>query len=360
VYLAEAYSPLWGFLYGWTAFTFINPASIAALAVAFVAYLGFFVSLDPVASRTVAIGAIVLLTAINCYGVRLGATTQNVLTVTKIVVLVVLVIAGLVLPSSGVLAASVEMPSGGLMARFGLAMIICLWAYDGWMEVTYVGGEVRDPGRNIPRSIWWSLVIVVGVYLLLNAALLAALGVPAMAASSAVASDAAVATMGTAGAAFVAVGVMVSTLGSNNGIILTTARAPYAMARRGYFMQWAGAIHPRFKTPSTAIMLQALWASLLVLSGTFVQLVTFSTVVLLIFTGWTVTSLFVIRRKAPDFDGYRTWGYPFTPILFLSITGWSVVYTLFNRPGESLVGIGFCALGVPAYYFLRRRREYAE
>jgi APA family basic amino acid/polyamine antiporter len=356
VYLAEAYGPLWGFLYGWTAFTFINPASIAALAVAFVAYLGFFISLDTVTANAVAIGAIIVLTTINCFGVRLGAMTQNILTVLKIGLLVVLVVAGLTLASSGIDAPIVDLPSGGFLARFGLAMIICLWAYDGWMEVTYVGGEVRDPGRNIPRSIGWSLVIVVGVYLMVNAAMMAALGVGGMAASSAVASDAAVATMGTAGAAFVAIGVMVSTLGANNGIILTTARAPYALARRGYFMQWAGAIHPRFKTPVVAMVFQSGWAIVLTLTGSFNQLATYVVFASFVFYAMSAGAVLVLRRRRPDLPRpYRTWGYPVTPVVFILFALWLVGNTVAAAPVDAAVGLGMIALGVPVFLYWKTR-----
>ncbi len=358
VYLAEAYSPLFGFLYGWTAFTFINPASIAALAVAFVSYLGFFMTFDPLTAKIVAIGSIALLTGVNCLGVRAGATTQNVLTILKILVLLVLVIAGLVFSSSAPEAMAAVVPEGSFASRFALAMVICLWAYDGWMEVTYVGGEVRDPGRNIPRSIVLSLVIVIGVYLLVNAALMVALGVAGMAASTAVASDAAVATMGTVGAAFVAIGVMVSTAGTNNGIIFTTARAPYAMAQRGYFMKWAGAIHPRFQTPVVAMVLQGSWASILALTGTFNQLATYVVFASFVFYGMSAAAVLVLRRRKPDMPRpYQTWGYPVTPILFVGFALWLVGSTIVAAPVDAAIGLGMIVLGVPVYFYWKSDRR---
>ncbi len=358
VYLAEAYSPIFGFLYGWTAFTFINPASIAALAVAFVSYLGFFMTFDPLTAKIVAIGSIALLTGVNCLGVRAGATTQNVLTILKILVLLVLVIAGLVFSSSAPEAMAAVVPEGSFASRFALAMVICLWAYDGWMEVTYVGGEVRDPGRNIPRSIVLSLVIVIGVYLLVNAALMVALGVAGMAASTAVASDAAVATMGTVGAAFVAIGVMVSTAGTNNGIIFTTARAPYAMAQRGYFMKWAGAIHPRFQTPVVAMVLQGSWASILALTGTFNQLATYVVFASFVFYGMSAAAVLVLRRRKPDMPRpYQTWGYPVTPILFVGFALWLVGSTIVAAPVDAAIGLGMIVLGVPVYFYWKSDRR---
>lgn len=356
VYLAEAYGPLAGFLYGWTAFTFINPASIAALAVAFVSYLGFFVHLDRVVANAVAIGIIAILTTINCYGLRYGVVTQNLLTVMKVALLVVLVGAGLLLPSSVEAVELIATPEGSFISRFGLAMIICLWAYDGWMEVTYVGGEVKDPGRNMPRSILWSLVLVIGIYLLVNAALLTVLGVGGMAASTAVASDAAIVTMGATGAAFVAIGVMVSTLGANNGVVICSARAPYALAQRGYFMAWAGAIHPRFKTPVLALLAQAVWSALLVLTGTFNQLATYVVFASFVFYAASAGAVLVLRRRRPDMERpYRTWGYPVTPILFILFAAWLVGNTISAAPRDALVGLGMIALGVPVFWYWKKR-----
>ncbi len=356
VYLAEAYGPLAGFLYGWTAFTLINPASIAALAVAFVSYLGFFVHLDRVVANAVAIGTIAILTIINSFGLRYGAITQNLLTIIKVALLFVLIGAGLLLPSNAQAVAASATPEGGLVSRFGLAMIICLWAYDGWMEVTYVGGEVKDPGRNLPRSILWSLMLVIGIYLLVNAALLATLGIGGMAASTAVASDAAVATMGATGAAFVAIGVMVSTLGSNNGIVICSARAPYALAQRGYFMAWAGAIHPRFKTPVLALLAQAVWSAILVLTGTFNQLATYVVFASFVFYAASAGAVLVLRRRRPDMERpYRTWGYPVTPILFILFAAWLVGNTISAAPRDALVGLGMIALGVPVFWYWKRK-----
>ena len=356
VYLAEAFGPLAGFLYGWTAFTFINPASIAGLAVAFVAYLGFFVALAPGMADAIAIGTIVLLTAINCFGLRYGAVTQNVLTVLKMLLLVVLIGAGLLLPSNAEAVAALATPEGSFATRFGLAMIICLWAYDGWMEVTYVGGEVKNPGRNMPRSILWSLAVVIGVYLLVNAALLATLGVGGMAASTAVASDAAVATMGVMGAAFVAVGVMISTLGANNGIVICSARAPYALAERGYFMAWAGAIHPRFQTPVVALVMQGAMSAVLVLTGTFNQLATYVVFASFVFYAGSAGAVLVLRRKKPDMERpYRTWGYPVTPILFILFAAWLVGNTISAAPMDALVGFGMISAGIPVFLYWKRR-----
>src|SRR3989441_1123699 len=236
-YLGEAYGPVWGYLYGWTAGVVINPASIAAIAVGFATYVGFFVPLGATGIKSVAILSIVALTVLNCLGVKPGTVTQNVLTLIKIGLVAALIVIGFVLPGGNVANFEPLWPDaspGSLIAPFGIAMVAVLWAYDGWIEVTYVGGEVKDPGRNLPRSIVLSTLIAVALYCLVTASFAYVLSPSKMAASPLVASDAAQVTLGRAGAGLIAVAIMISTLGSNNGIVLTAARIPYAMARDGH------------------------------------------------------------------------------------------------------------------------------
>ncbi len=234
VYLTTAYGPVWGYLYGWTAGVVINPASIAAIAVGFATYLGFFVPLADPGIKGVAIVSIVALTLLNALGVKLGVLIQNVLTLVKIGLLAVLIAAGFVVPGGNLENFSPvwpDAPLGSLIAPFGVAMLAALWAYDGWIEITYVGGEVKDPERNVPRSIVLSTLIAMALYCLVTASFAYVLSPVRMAASSLVASDAAQVTLGRAGAALVAVAILTATLGSNNGQVLAGARIPYAMAR---------------------------------------------------------------------------------------------------------------------------------
>src|SRR5207253_2994138 len=276
VYLTEAYGPVWGYLYGWASGVVINPASIAAIAVGFATYCGFFVPLAGAGIKAVAVASIVALTALNCLGVRLGAITQNVLTLIKMALLVVLIVAGFVLPGGSVTNLSpLWPPGGGLIAPFGVAMVAALWAYDGWIEITYVGSEVKDPERNVPRSIVLSTLIGMALYCLVTASFAYVLSPARMAASSLVASDAAQVTMGRAGAALVAVAIMTATLGSNNGIVLTAARVPYAMARDGVLPRWLAGVHPRFLTPVPSLVVQAVIAIALAFTGTYNQLFTY-------------------------------------------------------------------------------------
>ena len=263
VYLSRAYGPLWGYLYGWSSGVVINPASIAAIALGFATYVGFFFPLGDGGTRAVAVASIVGLTVLNSLGVRLGAITQNVLTLTKIGLVIVLIVVGFVLPGGGVANLAPlwsDAPLGEQIASFGVALVAVLWAYDGWIEVTYVGSEVKDPERNMPRSIILSTFIAIALYCLVTASFAYVLSPAKMGASSLVASDAAKVTLGAAGAGLVAVAIMTATLGSNNGIVLTAARVPYAMARDGLLPRWLATVHPRFLTPIPSLAVQAVVA----------------------------------------------------------------------------------------------------
>jgi APA family basic amino acid/polyamine antiporter len=228
-----------------------------------------------------------------------------------------------------------------------------MFSYSGWNAAAYIGEELRDPQRTLPLSLILGTIVVAIIYMGLNAVYIYAMPLDDMKGVLRVGEMATERLFPATAAPFLNVLFMATILGSVSAMTIAGPRVYFAMARDRLFPAPIARIHPKYQTPSTAILLQATWASLLVLSGTFAQLVTFSTVVLLVFTGWTVFSLFVLRKRRPDFNGYRTWGYPFTPILFLLITGWSVVYTLRERPQESLVGLGICALGIPGFFLLR-------
>src|SRR2546429_5966863 len=241
VYLTRAYGPASGFLYGWTSGVVINPASIAAIAVGFATYFGFFVPLSGAGIKLVAVLSIVALTVLNSLGVRLGAVTQNVLTLIKMALLVVLIVVGFALPGGS--AANLaplwaDAPPGHQVASFGVALVAVLWAYDGWIEITYVGSEVTDPERNLPRSIVLSTIIGMALYCLVPPSFAHLLSPAKMAASSFVASVAAQAPLGGAGAALVAVAITIATIGADHGIVLTAARVPYPMARGGLLPGW--------------------------------------------------------------------------------------------------------------------------
>ena len=358
VFLREAYGPVWGYLYGWASAVVINPASIAAIAVAFATYLGFFLPLDSHAIKGVAILSIALLTGINCLGVRTGARTQNGLTLLKIGLVALLILLGFALP--GGRAANFtpvwpRQPFATLISPFGVAMVAALWAYDGWIEITYVGGEVKEPERNLPRSIIASTVLAIVLYSLITMSFVYVLPHARLASSPLVASAAARVTMGQAGATLVAVAILISTFGANNGIVLTAARIPYAMARDGLLFRWAAGVHPRFLTPVPALVAQGIVASVLALSGTYDELFTY-----VIFTSWVFYAMSCgavirLRHKAPALPRpYRAWGYPVTPVVFIAFATWLVANTIVAAPRDAAVGAGIVLAGLPGYFYWKR------
>jgi len=356
VYLREGVGPVWGFLYGWANAVLINPASIGAIAVVFATYLGILVPLSPAGIKLVAVGSIVALTALNCAGVRAGAVTQNVLTVLKVGALAGLIVAAFVLPggSPANLTAG-TVPAGGLLGPLGVAMVAVLWAYDGWIEITFVGSEVVDPGRVLPRSIVWSLGIVVLVYTLTNLAFLYVLPPERMAGSPVVASDVATVVLGPAGAAVVAGAIAIATLGANNGIVLTAARIPYAMARDRRFFPWAGRVHPTLGTPVPALLAQGVVAVVLALTGTYEKLFTYVVFASWVFYALGCAAVLRLRRTRPDLPRpYRAWGYPLSPLIFIGFAAWVVGSAIVATPWEAAVGGLIVAAGLPGYWYWSR------
>jgi amino acid transporter len=357
-YLREAYGTVWAFLYGWANFAVINTASIAAIAVGFARYIGFFTPLSEAAIRIIAILSILALTLLNCRGVRLGATTQNILTTLKIGALLALIATSFVLPGG---AASQFQPlwptgtAGQWIGPFGVAMVAVLWAYDGWIETTYVGSEIVDPGRNLPRSIIYSTVIVIALYVLVSVAYAFVLSPVGMAGSALVASDAANVTIGSLGATLVVVAILISTLGANNGIILTAARIPYAMARGGMFFRSQGIVHPRYATPTVALLTQGAVAATLTAFGTYDQLFTYVVFAQFVFYALSAGAVIKLRHTAPQLARpYRTWGYPVTPIVFIAFAAWLVYNTIVETPLDSAVGAGIILLGLPGYWYWKK------
>ena len=358
-YLREAYGPVWAFLYGWANFAVINPASIAAIAVGFATYLGFFVSLSPNAIKAIAISSIAGLTLLNCLGVRLGATTQNVLTLLKMGALAALIATAFLLVGGSAANFQPLWPPGavsGWIKPFGVAMIGALWAYDGWLETTYVGSEIKDPGKNLPRSIILGALIVIVFYVLASVAYSYVLSPVRIAGSTLVASDAAKVTMGAVGAGFVAVAILVSTLGANNGIILTAARIPYAMARGGLFFRSQGSVSSRFATPVVALVTQGVISAVLTLSGRYDQLFLYVVFAQFVFYALGCGAVMRLRRTAPQVPRpYRTWGYPVTPLVFIAFALWLVANTILERPLDSAVGAALLLCGLPGYFYWKKK-----
>ena len=355
VYLREAYGPLWAFLCGWSYFVIIRSGGIATVAVGFAIYLGVFLPMSPLVSRLTAAALIGILTVVNYRGIHGGALVQKIFTALKLIGLVALIASAFVVPP--LVKQDWSIPAGSFSwSRFGVAMIACLWAYNGWMAIGFVAGEIRRPERNLPRSLGIGMAVVTVIYLLANIAFFRALPVPQIAGTERVAALTATQTMGMAGAVLVTITILISTVGTTNGNILTASRVYFAQARDGLFFRSAGNVHRRFETPSVAILIQGIWSAVLALSGSYERLFAFATFAAWIFYGMAVIGVMVLRRKQPDAPRpYRMWGYPATPLLFGMVTVWFVSNTLIERPGPSLLGLVLIATGVPVYYYWKKR-----
>ena len=352
VYLRAAFGPLWAFLCAWTFVLAVLAGGSAWLAVTFSIYAGYFIPLSPVAARALSIALIAVLSAVNYVGVREGARVQKIFTGLKIAGLLVLVSAAFLSPHSAVQQASVQPIT---LANFGIAMSACLMAYNGWSYVSFVAGEVKDPQRNLLRAVMIGVAAVAVLYLSANAAYLKIMTVSEISASARVGADVATRSMGSVGGTFVAVTVLLSIIGAINGCILTAARIPFAQARDNLFFASFGKVHPRFQTPASAILWGGVWTSLLVLTGSYETLYSYSIVAAWIFYTMTVTSVWVLRRKLPEHPRpYRMWGYPWTLWIFVAVSAWFIVNSFITQPLPSFMAFVIIASGAVAYWIWRR------
>jgi len=358
VYLSEAYGPVWGYLYGWSAVAVINTASIAAVGVAFSEYLRFFFPITDVSIKGIAVATIVLLTIINILDVKSGARFQNLFTISKLGAIFGIIILGLVMEGGSNQNLSPffsDQSFTELVGPLGLAMVSVLWTFDGWIFITYVAGEVKNPGRNIPLSLIFCMLIVVTIYLLLNYVLIYTLGFTGMNGSDLVVSDAASVFLGNKGAAIVTLIILISLIGANNGFVLTSARINYAMAKDKLFFYQASQIHPRFKSPSNALIIQCVWASLLTFTGTFNQLITYIIFASWIFYGMSAGAVIILRNKKPDMERpYKTPAYPWIPIIFILFAIFLTINTIIEAPRDAAIGAGIILAGLPMYYYWKK------
>jgi len=357
VYMREAYGPFWAFLYGWTIMLVVIPGSIAALCSAFLLYLTLFVPMSWWTGKVVGILLLAGLAVVNVRGVKQGAGVQSLFTVLKVAGLVALVGLALGTWQGDVAHFAPLLPpalSAGLLPAIGLAMISTLFAYDGWHFVGFVAGEIRDPQRNIPRSIILGVVAVIAIYVSANLAYIFVLGQPRIAGSARVASDAMAAMIGPTGATFIAFTILCSTFGAMSANVLAGPRVFFAMATDGLFVPRLATVHPRFHTPAAAIWTMALWSGVLTLTGGYEHLITLSGFANWIFFTMVVLAVIVLRRRRPDLPRpYRVPGYPITVIVFVVVSSFFVVNTLVGAPRSSLMGLGLLLIGVPFYFYRR-------
>jgi len=368
VYLSEAFGPLPAFLYGWTFLFVINAGGIAAIAVTFAHYLADLVGLSTAWVTPTAVAAIVALTAVNYVGVRMGSAVQNVLTVLKLAALGLLIGAGLLAGSAAGSGAGLAVRGSGVsIHNLGIALIPALFAYGGWAHANNVGGELRDGDRTLPRAIVLGMCGVIVVYVLASAAYLRALGVEGLAGSSAPASDVLRRTLGPIGSTIISLGIVTSTLGFVGICIMSAPRILQAMAADGLALRSAAALHPRFRTPHVALMIQGSWAAVLTLSGTYGQLLDYVVFGDWIFFGLIAATIFRYRRRdargepagteAAGVSRYRAPLYPVLPALFVATCAYVVVSSVASNPLNALMGAGLILLGVPVFAWYRRARN---
>ena len=354
VYLREAYGPCCAFVSGWTFMLAVLSGGSAWLAVTFSIYAGYFLPLTPPRAKVLSIALIALLSAVNYLGVRESAWVQRTFTYLKIGAILVLIGAGLFLPHAAHPVTAGTQSSISL-SKFGIAMAACLMAYNGWSYVSFVAGEVRDPARNLLRSLVIGMVGVALLYIFANVAYLRVMTVEQIAASDRVGADMATRTLGPIGGTFVSITVLLSVIGAINGCILTAARIPFAQARDGLFFARFGEIHPRFQTPGFAILCGGLWTIVLVLTGSYETLYSYSILAAWVFYTLSVAAVFVLRRKLPDAERpYRMWGYPWTLWLFVATSIWFMLTSWVTQPLPSSMAFAIIAAGICAYGIWRK------
>lgn len=361
VFLKQAFSPVLGFLWGWAMFWSMHSGIIAAIAVVFARYAAFFVPVGDGGIRAIAIIGIVALSAINYAGVRQGSAVQTAFTIGKVAAILLIIVLGFVLGSRlpDHFVVNSAGGAGGIgqirLREFALALVAGLFAFGGWHMVTYAAEETRDPRRTIPRALVIGILIVTGCYVALNAVYLYILPLETVAASTRVAADAATVLAGPRGAAAISGLVIFSTFGALSGVVLAGPRVYFAMARDGLLFRWIAEIHPRFRTPHRAIVLQAVWSSVLVATGTYRELFTRVVYTEWIFFGAMAMGLFLLRRRPGYNPTYIMWGYPATPLLFVISSAAIVLNQVLSDPIESATGLMLVGIGLPVYYVWVRR-----
>ena len=382
VYLKKIYNRFFSFMYGWSLFTVIQTATISSLAYVFAQSLNSIITIPVIFSslqhftlggifypfqdfgvKMTAILLILILTGLNIFGLKSGAGVSRALTVLVFIGLLTVVFFGL--SSVTVKPANFmdfkELTNGTItLSSFYTAMLAAFWAYQGWVSVGFIGGEVKDPTRNIPKGIVTGVFIVIFIYLLVNVTYLTLLSIPQLIhiheSGNQIAAVEAVRTFwGKGGVMFISLLILVTTLGCTNASILTGARPYYAMAREKLFFRGIAKIN-NANVPSNSLLWQGIWASVLVLSGTFDQLTDMIIFSVFIFYGATALGVFILRHRIPDVHRpYKVWGYPVVPAVFILFCVGLFFNTIITRPREAAIGLILIFSGIPVYFFLKRK-----
>jgi APA family basic amino acid/polyamine antiporter len=361
VFLREIYSPAIGFLWGWAMFWSMHTGIAAAIATIFARYAAYFVPMGDAAMRVVAVGAILVLSAVNYIGVKFGSGVQTAFTVVKVVAVAAIIAAGALLDPASVSATATSpgLAEAGL-DDFLLAVGAGLFAFGGWHMVTYTAEETKDPERTIPRSLVLGTLIVTACYVGLNMVYLSVLPIDRVIASTRVAADTFEALVGTRGGSFVSALVMFSAFGALNGVILAGPRVYYSMAHDGLLFKAAADVHPRFRTPGRAIALQGVWAAVLVLTGTYRELFT-----RVIYTEWIFFALLAVgvvllRQRAGYAPRWRMPGVPVIPVVF-ALVSFAIAFNQIRvDPVNSAIGLLMVLIGLPVYWIWGRTAKRSE
>jgi basic amino acid/polyamine antiporter, APA family len=395
IFFKHMYGDFIAFLYGWAAFAVFNTAGVASIAyvlgtyveyffvlprfpetteqsvVMYLPYIGSIYPLQNFGVKSVTIAIVLLLTFINYRSTRSGGNIQVVFTALKVIAIAMIVF-GFLFSGKGSAAnltndASNIHPTGwALASAFVAAMSGAFWGYDGWNNITFVGGEIIRPEQNIPKSLIIGIALCILIYTLIVASYLYVLPIDKIASSGLVAADAAQVVFGSFGAGMIALIVIISTFGTTNGNVLATARVSFAMAQEKNFFAVAGKVHPKFNTPGNALWIHGIYTSLLVLSGSFDMLTDMLIFVSWLFYGLSAAGVFVLRKKMPDAPRpYRTWGYPYVPAIFVLFTAFFLVMTLWYDISlyaagksaiiNSILGLLLTLLGVPLYWYFKNQ-----
>lgn len=388
--MRDAYGRPWGFIYGWTQFAIARSASAAALAVGFAIFLNqllngaltvnFFTVHLPYGLeipfgrlQLVALGAIALTVLINCAAVTFSGGVATFLTAIKVMLLIAVGLGAFFYSSgdwshlsqanAGGTCEGVAITTGGL-AGFAAAMLGALWAYDGWNNITFLAGEVKHPERNLPLGLIISMFLVMGLYLLVNLGyyhVLTPTEVASVPASLSVAAEVVRRLLGAMALTLMAAAMMMSSFGALHASILATSRVPYAMARDRLFFAGLSKVSPRTHVPIRSLIVLGIWSSVLTLSGSYDTLTDSAIFALTIFYAFVAASVFIFRRRLPDAPRpYRTWGYPVVPIVFLVVTAWLILRTIWDNPKQSAIGLGLILIGLPVYLIWAKRDREAE
>jgi APA family basic amino acid/polyamine antiporter len=378
IYLREAYGPWAGFLFGWGFFWVIECGGVAALAVGFAEYFGYFIpalstktyllkfhllgfdySLS--AGQLIAAASILFLSAINYVGIKSGIVVQNIFTFLRIAAVAVFIVLGLTMGSKAGVVSFEGLMTGDMsfsIKFFGLALIAVLWTYDGWYSINCTAGEIKNPGKNIPRSLILGTISVTLIYFLMNIVYVSALPIERMKGVARIGELASTQLFGSTATFFISATIMISIFGCLSASILYGPRVFLAMAQDRCFFKSMRYIHPRYRVPTKAIVWQGIWSSLLCLSGTYQDLFEYVVFALVIFWAATGLAVIILRSKRPETPRpYKAWGYPVLPILFVLVNIGVFLNTIWAQPRKSLIGLIILVAGIPAFLYWQSKKS---